>query len=429
MNSHLSERGSELAKPSSSLLLRSFAAVAAQPDKILNFGTAENKLVWDWVQPRLAAAGESLAIGHTSYQSRVGSHAFREAFAPVIAAVTGADEVDPAHLAASAGVSGIIDAVCSCVCDPGDAVLIPSPYYGGFHLDCELHAQCKIYPCPCVEENEFAITAECLEIGWNAAIADGRRVRMVILTLPGNPTGTHYGKDTLQAVANWCEQHQVHLLSDEVYALSVYSEDFPFCSMWQCDFSPEYRQHCLHIAYGTSKDFGLAGHRCGLLYSHNASLLTAMGAHMFFAQCSSLVQFSLTSVLQDGQWQESMVPLLRHRLRWRAKASTALLDAAGIRYITPTAGLFVFAKLMPICESPEAEVALHEFLLESGVYIPPGTAGFKCPVNGWFRILYSFDWPVLREGWRRILSVVLDDTALMESALAAFDVVASQDAA
>jgi 1-aminocyclopropane-1-carboxylate synthase len=101
----------------------------------------------------------------------------------------------------------------------------------------------------------------------------GKTPRVVILCNPNNPLGFNYTRETVLAYCRLCEKYNLHLVSDEIYALSQFRHPdvdpasvVPFTSILSIDILKE--ANCnparVHVLYGMSKDFGANGLRIGL---------------------------------------------------------------------------------------------------------------------------------------------------------------------
>jgi 1-aminocyclopropane-1-carboxylate synthase len=111
----------------------------------------------------------------------------------------------------------------------------------------------------------------------------GTRIRAMMLCNPHNPLGRCYPKETLIAIMRFCQKYKIHLLCDEIYALSVYDvpEDpraIKFTSVLSFDSSTYINSDYLHVLYGMSKDEAAGGLRLGCLYTQNSELMDAMSA-------------------------------------------------------------------------------------------------------------------------------------------------------
>jgi len=86
---------------------------------------------------------------------------------------------------------------------------------------------------------------------------------------------------TLKRIVQFCAKHKLHLISDEIYALSVFenpkaAKPVPFTSILELDLSGLIDPQLVHMVYGPSKDFCANGFRMGMLYSRNEGLLKAV---------------------------------------------------------------------------------------------------------------------------------------------------------
>jgi aspartate/methionine/tyrosine aminotransferase len=87
--------------------------------------------------------------------------------------------------------------------------------------------------------------------------------------------------ETLQEIARFCGRNNLHLISDEIFALSVYNNPqaadvTPFTSILALDLEHCIDRQLVHVAYGAGKDFGATGLRLGVLHSRNKGLIAAV---------------------------------------------------------------------------------------------------------------------------------------------------------
>lgn len=105
----------------------------------------------------------------------------------------------------------------------------------------------------------------------------GVTIRALLVCNPHNLLG-RYSREILEVLLLFCQKYQTHLISDEVYALSIYGHDnsVGFVSVLSIDPVPlEVDPALIHVLYGMSKDFAAAGLRLGCLISRNQGLLHA----------------------------------------------------------------------------------------------------------------------------------------------------------
>jgi xeroderma pigmentosum group C-complementing protein len=100
----------------------------------------------------------------------------------------------------------------------------------------------------CVEKYETALVE---------AQEAGIKIRALLICNPHNPLGICYPKETLEALYRFCEKYNLHLVSDEIYALSVFEVEglkrTPFTSVLALDSRDLVRTDQIHVLYGMSK--------------------------------------------------------------------------------------------------------------------------------------------------------------------------------
>src|SRR5690606_9617068 len=118
-----------------------------------------------------------------------------------------------------AGAGAVLELLFFAICDPGDGVLVPTPSYAGFWADLETRDELTIVPVHRQSADEFRLTTEALD---RALAEAGRPVKALLLTTPDNPLGRVYSAAELNEILAWAERAEIHVVVDEVYALSVF---------------------------------------------------------------------------------------------------------------------------------------------------------------------------------------------------------------
>eukprot|EP01132_Coremiostelium_polycephalum_P001238 gene1238-1562_t len=258
---------------------------------------SENTLCFDLLKPKLMIPLSSEpSITTTRYSESGGLTRFRVSIANLLSTrvfKTNLDQVNPKNIAVAAGTTAILDGLIYSICDPKDIIIIPSPMYSFFPKDVKIKFQVRVVPAPLEvidDENpdkiqSFKLNLETFESIYNE---NPGKVKCVLLCNPNNPTGHVFSKEELYSVVKWCREKQIHLISDEIYALSVFNHEkaqftsiFDICDGELGDF--------IHIVNGFSKDFGLNGLRAGYIYSENSDVLTILD-YFQHQLCSNLVQ-------------------------------------------------------------------------------------------------------------------------------------------
>jgi len=263
---------------------------------------------------------------------------------------------------------------------------------------------------------------ECLEQAFLQASVP---VKAVILCNPHNPLGRCYSRDMIIRYARFCQKHNLHLISDEIYAFSVFpSKEVPnperFISALSINFEDEgVETSRIHVVYGMSKDFNANGFRIGVLISQaNSDLLHAIFVTSLFMMVSSPANALWSKILSDNEFLRSFFSVNQKRLGAAFEFVADWLRFHNIPYIPSNAGHFMMINLRSFIEDKaryngilkidndsmdmwERERVLTEHLGRAKVYLTPGAAcHFHEP--GWYRISFSVQQSVLRAGLKRI---------------------------
>lgn len=191
--------------------------------------------------------------------------------------------VETAHVVVGPGGAAILESLLLNICNPGDTMLVLAPFWsklspmlsresimpdrtaGGFHFQFDVGPKVKIIPVTSLDDN--VLNENVIHDLEKALASTECKPKGVVLCNPHNPLGQCYTKSALEAICKFCEKHDLHLISDEIYALSTYeSEDMPrpmpFVSLLSLDFEAmEVSPARAHVIWSVSKDFGCSGFR------------------------------------------------------------------------------------------------------------------------------------------------------------------------
>ena len=344
---------------------------------------AENLQVFDLLHDKLSEA-RSVPAHVAAYDDMSGKPRLREAVADLLGDRVFGRHVAAEHVQLLAGVSAVLDAVGHALGDPGDGVLVPTPSYAGFWPDLQVRPGLEIVPVPTAAADGFRLTTDDLDHAFETA---GRPVRVLLLTNPDNPRGAVLSGDEVDGVLRWAAERDLHVLADEIYALSVFG-DLAFSSAGRLRDPLGDR---LHVAWGFSKDFAMSGLRAGVLVTENDALRRAVDLQGIWAGVSGHTQHLLADMLEDRAWTQDYLAAMRAQLRSSARRVGAELDDAGLEHIEPDAGFFMLCDLRRHLDEPsfEAEHRLWSELLEqTRVNLTPGSA-CRAPEPGWFRLCHA----------------------------------------
>lgn len=391
MTGSLSERGSRLAEspPLPEYIHENFARVGepwhpeTNPDGFVSMCIAENKLTWDLLEPKMATS-RTITQAAVGYDSMVGSLEFREELARFMGRTFLDRTFAPEQLAVLSGAGSVLELLFYAICDSGDGVLVPTPSYAGFWADLETRDELAIVPVHCTSEEGFRLTPERLD----AAIeASDRPVTALLFTTPNNPLGWVYEAGEIEEIVRWAEDRDIHVVFDEIYALSVYG-DSSFVSI--ASQRPALGDK-VHVVWAFSKDFAMSGLRCGVLISENEAVLEAVDGLAYWAAVSGDTQQMLRQMIADREWVDGYVAENQRRLGDAHGRVIAALDSIGVPHYRAEAGFFVLCDMRSFMTEVtwEAEHHLWRTLLDdANVNLTPGAA---CRVGepGFMRLCFA----------------------------------------
>ena len=339
--------------------------------------------------------------------------------------------IDPKHLLFANGVTALCNMLGFTICDNGHAILLSRPCYQAFKMDFGSEAKFGMLLSPPSSSGLTSYRARCeyvtfgdldqfspeavtkYEEALQAAQRNGTNIRALVLCHPHNPLGRCYPRDVLIRYLKLCQKHKIHLIIDEVYAMSVYEVSDPkavkFESILTIDTDQYIDPDYLHLLYGMSKDTAAGGVRIGCIYTRNQELLRAMSTLSMFHWSGNASEMIATTMLEDEKWMDGFLQLSRERLANRNKMVRQILDDEGIKYsLGANAGFFIWADfrpfLPPVSETNDdpwaRETALTKRLLENKVFLTDGQT-MSAEEPGWYRVIFSQEERVIKEGLRR----------------------------
>ncbi|XP_074272882.1 1-aminocyclopropane-1-carboxylate synthase-like [Silene latifolia] len=371
------------------------------PNGVIQMGLAENQLCFDlikeWIimNPQASVCtneGVNRFLDIANFQDYHGLPEFRSAVAKFMGKAR--DErvtFDPDRIVMSGGATGASETLMFCLADPGDAFLIPSPYYPAFNRDLRWRTGINIIPFTCSSSNNFKITKEALQIAYEDALRKNIKIKGVIITNPSNPLGMVLDKDTLKMLLTFVNAKNIHLVCDEIYAMTVFTMPRFISVAEVLKDMPHINQELVHIIYSLSKDMGMPGFRVGIIYSYNDRVVSTARRMSSFGLVSSQTQHMLAGLLYDDAFIARFIVESKRRLLHRHQYFTTQLAEIGIGCLKGNAGLFVWMDLRHLLEEVtiEGELKLWRVIINDvKINVSPGSS-FLCSEPGWFRVCFA----------------------------------------
>ncbi|CAJ2650672.1 unnamed protein product [Trifolium pratense] len=328
-----------------------------------------------------------------NFQDYHGLPQFRQAVAKFMGRTRGNRVCfDPARIVTSGGATGAHEVTAFCLADPGDAFLVPTPYYAGFDRDLKWRTGVELVPVICKSSNNFKLTRKALEAAFEKAKEQNIKIKGLLVTNPSNPLGTIMDKETLTTLVSFINEKHIHLISDEIYASTVFCHP-SFISIAEIieDANIECNHNLIHIVYSLSKDMGFPGFRIGIIYSYNDEVVNCARKMSSFGLVSSQTQYLIASMLSDDEFVDKFVVESAKRLAKRYGIFCRGLAQVGIKCLQSNAGLFLWMDLRCLLRKQtfDEEMKLWKVIIHQvKINISPGVS-FHCSEPGWFRVCYA----------------------------------------
>lgn len=382
MRNPLSQKVVEI-KPSG--IRKFFDVVSEMPDAI-SLGVGEPDFDTPW---RIREEGiYSLERGRTFYTSNAGLKELKVEISRYLERKIDVAYDPDKEVIVTVGGSEGIDLAFRAMLDPGDEVLIPQPSYVSY-LPCAVLADGVPVVIPLQQKNEFKLTREELE----AAITP--RTKILVLPFPNNPTGAVMSREDLEPVAEVVKEHDLFVLSDEIYSELTYKDDHVSIAAL-----PGMRERTL-VINGFSKGFAMTGWRLGYICAPEEIAKQMLKIHQYAIMCAPTnSQYAAIEGLRhcEGEVQEMRASYNQRRRYLMHEMKRMHLDC-----FEPFGAFYVFPNIQEFGMSSE-EFATR-LLEEEKVAVVPGSA-FGDSGEGYIRISYAYSLDDLKEAVGRVGSFV-----------------------
>lgn len=373
----------ETLTPSLTLAIDSKAkAMKAEGIDVCGFGAGEPD--FDTPEHIKAAAQAALEVGFTKYTPSSGIPELRQAIASKLGAENGL-EYKPSQVIVSNGAKQSCYNAVMAICDPGDEVIIPAPYWLSYPEMVRL-AGAEPVIVQTTEENEWKITAEQFEDAMTP------KTKMIILNSPGNPTGSVYTRDELKALAEVAAEEEIYILSDEIYEKLVYdgTEHISIASI-----TPEAYDLTITVN-GFSKAYAMTGWRLGYLAAPEpiAKAIDSMQSHSTSNPCS----FSQKGALAAIQGDQQCVIDMREEFNIRREYMHGRLNSiTGVTAVKPLGAFYVLANVSQL--GLNSTNFADRLLSKANVAVVPGIAFGD---DRTIRLSYATSMDMIKKGLDRI---------------------------
>ena len=366
--------------------IRRFFDIVAEMSGVISLGVGEPDFVTPWHIRESCVHG--LQRGYTSYTSNYGLLELRQEITRMIETDYGVTYNPKCEALVTVGVSEALDLAMRAILSPGDEVLVPEPCYVSYQA-CVTLAGGTPVSVSCTRENEFRVTVDQL------AAAVTPRTKALLIGYPNNPTGAVMPREALAAIAQFAEQHDLIVISDEIYANLTYDgEHTCFASL------PGMRDRTI-LLNGFSKAYAMTGWRIGYALGNEDFIAAMTKIHQFTMLCAPITaQIAAVEALQQGRpSRERMVAEYDKRRRLMVEGFRNM----GLDCFEPKGAFYVFPSIQNtgLTSLEFAEKLLHA----EKIALVPGNAFGACG-EGYIRCSYAASSKNLSEALDRIARFV-----------------------
>lgn len=341
------------------------------------------------------AAVQALKDGYTKYTAVDGIPELKEA---IIEKFQRDNELNytPEQIVVSCGAKQAIYNLAQALLNPGDEVIIPTPYWVSYPDIVLLNDAVPVYLHANVQQN-FKITPEQLE----NAITD--KTRLFILNSPSNPSGMVYTKSELQGLAEVLLKHpQVIVMTDDIYEYILWTHR-PFANI--LNVCPELYDRTV-IINGVSKSYSMTGWRIGYAAGHKDIIgaMKKIQSQSTSNPCAIAQKAAVAAISGDQQCVHDMCKEFKTRHDFLIQG---LKNLDGFQVLPSNGTFYTFPDISQVIEkmpniNNDLEFAEH-LLVKAGVAVVPGTA-FGTP--NCIRISYATNTEVLNDALKRMKTVI-----------------------
>jgi N-succinyldiaminopimelate aminotransferase len=338
-----------------------------------------------WLRREALAAMEA---GYNQYAPMIGIRSLRESIAWYQHEYYDLQWNPEEEITITAGATEALFSAMVALLNPGDEVVLFEPYYDSYHANALLAGAVPV--CVTLHRPDFSLDIAALE----RAITP--RTRMVILNTPHNPTGRVFTHEELADLATVVQQHDLLVLSDEVYEFLVYdgSIHIPFASL------PGMRERTVTVS-STGKTFGMTGWKIGYSLAPSALTSAIRKVHQFVTfAVNTPAQHAMAHALRN---LPEYVPTFRTQYEARRAQMLEGLQHSVFTPHEPQGSYFVMVDIPPSLQEEDVACATR-LVKEFGVATIPPSVFYSHSDEGkrMLRLCFAKKDYTITEGLRRL---------------------------
>ena len=376
---YLSQRVAGL-KPSG---IRKFFDIAATMKEVISLGIGEPDFTTP--KPILEAGQHSLQAGETHYTSNAGKIQLRQALADHLQKLYGVKYDPVKEIIMTVGVSEALYLVMTAVLDPGDEVIIPTPCFVSYQAEVILAGGVPV-EIPSLSKDNFQLDPERVR----AAITP--RTKVIFVGYPSNPTGAVASRQVLLEVAKIAEEHDLLIISDEIYDRLVYNHQHVCVPA----LDESIRRRTILLG-GFSKDYAMTGWRIGYACGPSDIIKGMIHIHQYtIMSAPTTAQDAALEALTGGE--KYVLEMVSEYDRRRLLIVNGL-NKLGLTTFEPHGAFYAFPNIA--ASGMDDELFAETLLREEHVAVVPGNA-FGPGGEGFVRCCYATAFEQIEEALQRM---------------------------
>lgn len=326
----------------------------------------------------------SLEKGKTFYTSNAGLFELREEICKYQKRRFDLDYDYLSECVVTVGGSEGIDLTLRAICNPGDEVLVPEPSFVCYK-PCVAFTGAKPVPIPLQAKNDFRLTREEVEAHLTP------QTKAILISFPSNPTGAFMSKEDLQPIADVAIEHDLLVISDEIYAELTYD------GVHTSIASLEGMRERTIIVSGFSKAYAMTGWRVGYAIAPEYIIDVMKKIHQYAIMCSPTTsQYAALEAAKNGDKDiEEMKAAYNQRRRFMVDS----FNKMGLTCFEPKGAFYIFPSIQST--GLTSEEFATQLLMAEKVAVVPGTA-FGDSGEGFIRCSYAYSIDELKIAVERI---------------------------
>ncbi|MFI3888248.1 pyridoxal phosphate-dependent aminotransferase [Streptococcus parauberis] len=333
------------------------------------------------------AAKKAIDDNQSHYTGMSGLLALRQAAADFVKVKYNLNYKPETEVMVTIGATEALSASLMTILEEDDVVLLPAPAYPGYEPIVTL-AGARIVEID-TTPNNFVLTPEVLE---EALIAQGDKVKAVLLNYPTNPTGMTYSREQIKSFAEVLAKYNVFVVSDEVYSELNYTDQNHVSIA-------EYLPEQTILVNGLSKSHAMTGWRIGFIFTHETIAAQVIKSHQYLVTAATtMAQYAGIEALTVGK--NDTQPMKEQYIRRRDYIIEKMTEM-GFSMIKPDGAFYIFAKIPQGFGENDSFKFCQELARQQALAFIPGIA-FGLFGEGYVRLSYAASMETIETAMERL---------------------------